>query len=153
VIAWRVLASLVGLVLLSALASASDPQKEVEAIVDGFQASLRAGDRTKALGFLDEKVAIFEAGGAELSRDEYGQHHLAGDMEFVGATANATTRRVSDVVGDAAWVTTLSTTSGEFRGKKISTRNAETMILRRSSAGWRIVHIHWSSRAAAEKSQ
>ncbi len=148
-IAGRVLAGLVGLALLSASSSRAESQKEVEAIVDAFQANLRAGDRAKVLELLDENVIIFEGGGAELSRDEYAHHHLAGDMEFVAATKSTTTRRVSELVGEAAWVTTLSRTSGEFRGKTIATRNAETIVLRRAATGWRIVHIHWSSRADA----
>jgi ketosteroid isomerase-like protein len=43
-------------------------------------------------------------------------------------------------------VLTLSETSGTFRGKEVSSRNAETLFLEKRADGWRIVHIHWSSR-------
>lgn len=47
---------------------------------------------------------------------------------------------------DAAWVLTRSETSGTFRGKEIDLLGAESVLLRRGEHGWRIVHIHWSSR-------
>ena len=36
--------------------------------------------------------------------------------------------------------------AGEFRGQEIEAHGAETMVLVRTDDGWRIRHIHWSSR-------
>lgn len=49
--------------------------------------------------------------------------------------------------GDAAWVSSTSTTNGEFRGRVVHSTGAELMVLRRTPDGWRIAAIHWSSRA------
>lgn len=38
-------------------------------------------------------------------------------------------------------------TAGTFRDKIINARGVETMLLRRTEHGWRIAHIHWSSRS------
>jgi ketosteroid isomerase-like protein len=66
-------------------------------------------------------------------------------MEFAQATKEEVVAREAGVSGDAAWVLTRSRTTGTFREKKIDLRGTETMLLRKSADGWRIVHIHWSS--------
>jgi hypothetical protein len=35
-----------------------------------------------------------------------------------------------------------------FNGRPVDRLTVETMLLRRHADGWRIQHIHWSSRAA-----
>lgn len=119
------------------------------AAVEAFHAALAAKNRDAALALLDREVVIFESGDAELSRDDYAEHHLGADMEFVSATRTEITSRESGADGDVAWVLTRSKTSGSFRGKEVATVGAETMVLsRRDDGSWRIVHVHWSSHAA-----
>ena len=129
--------------LLSAQDGPSSPGEAVAA----FHAALSSGERGAALALLDPEVLIFESGGAELSRDEYASHHLSSDMKFSTATAHTIVDQRSGGVDDVAWVLTRSETSGTFRDKTINARGVETMLLRRTAHGWRIVHIHWSSRA------
>ena len=121
---------------------------EAAAAVDAFHAALRAGDRDAALALLAEDALIFEAGGAERSRDEYASHHLASDAAYAAATEDAVTRRSGDASGDVAWVTSEGRTTGAFNGRPVDRLTVETMLLRRHGDGWRIQHIHWSSRAA-----
>jgi len=131
----------------AARAQAEPAVAEAEAALDAFHAALAAGDRDGALARLDPAVVIFEAGGAELSRDEYASHHLAGDMEFLAATTTERVDRRSGASGELVWVLTRSNTTGTFRGEDVSSRGTETALLARSANGWRIVHLHWSSRA------
>jgi ketosteroid isomerase-like protein len=44
-----------------------------------------------------------------------------------------------------AWVATEGRLTGTYKGKAIDLPTTETMLLRRSGRGWKIVHIHWSS--------
>jgi ketosteroid isomerase-like protein len=120
---------------------------EAAAAVDAFHAALRAGDREAALALLAEDALIFEAGGAERSRDEYASHHLASDAAYAAATSDMVTRRAGDASGDVAWITTEGRTTGTFNGRPVDRLTVETMLLRRHADGWRIQHIHWSSRA------
>jgi hypothetical protein len=46
---------------------------------------------------------------------------------------------------NVAWIASESRNTGTFRGRAIDSMSKETMVLRRTPAGWRIVHIHWSS--------
>lgn len=113
--------------------------------IDAFHAALKRGDTKSALMFLSEDALIFESGAVESSRAEYESHHLKSDAEF---SATTTRTRISERVteaGDMASVMRVELVNGSFRGRPINSRSVETMTLRQTSAGWRIVHIHWSS--------
>ena len=136
------------LILPSSLlcASVAAPAKDdPAAVVRSFHEALSAGDREHVLGALDPAVVIFEQGGAEMSRDEYASEHLVADIEFSRSTRSKVVDQRVQRTGRSACVLTISETSGTFRGKDVSSRNAETMVLESKSSGWRIVHVHWSS--------
>ena len=147
----RPVSRMLALTLLGALAvlspaMADKPASSPEQVVAGLHAALAAGDRESALAALDPGVLIFESGGAELSREEYASHHLGSDMAFAGSVARSIDDQQSGTSGDVAWVVTRSTTVGTFRDKAIDSPGTETVLLRRTEQGWRIFHIHWSSR-------
>ena len=116
-------------------------------VVDAFHAALKAGDTVGALTFLAADVMIFEEGGAERSRDEYASHHLGSDAAFAAASEATVARRSGWADGDFAWITSEGRTTGQFNGRAVDSLTAETMVLKRHADGWRIHHIHWSSRA------
>lgn len=49
--------------------------------------------------------------------------------------------------GDVAQATSPRTTQGQYRGRAVNSVGAELMVLTRFADGWKIVAIHWSSRA------
>ncbi|HET6638950.1 MAG TPA: nuclear transport factor 2 family protein [Gemmatimonadota bacterium] len=117
----------------------------VRAVVEGFKGALAAGDSTAALGYLHRDLVVYEAGEAE-TLAEYRASHLSSDMEF--AAAVETTILQQGVIvrpGMALWVSE-SESKGEFRGQAIDAHGAETIILLPTDAGWKILHVHWSSR-------
>lgn len=154
-----------GLLLIAGPALAHEPAKPAAALsaslppaaqaaaqaVDGFHAALAAGDTDKALGLLAPDVLIVEEGGAERSRAEYAGHHLAADAAFTRAVPGAPLSRSGQAEGDLAYIVSESRMTGVYGGKPVDRLSAETMILRRGPAGWKIIHIHWSSRAARPK--
>jgi len=117
-------------------------------VVAAFHAALAAGDSAGAVALLDSAVVIFESGGAELSAAEYAGHHLPGDMAFSAGTTRTIEDQEVGTAGEVAWVLTRSRTTGTFRDRAVDVRGVETMVLRRTPAGWRIAHVHWSSRRA-----
>ena len=137
---------LIGSVSLRAQEDRDSPAQAVTS----FHEALASGDRDAVLGFMDSDVLIFESGGAELSRDEYASHHLGADMAFSAATSQTIIEQREGEAGDTGWVLTRSETTGTFREKEIDILGTETVLLRREEHGWRIVHIHWSSRSKAE---
>jgi len=138
----------IGIMLIASagmLSGAETPAPEVT--VDEFHGAMSEGSSEKVLDHLAPDVIIFEGGGAEMSRDEYAHHHLGGDMKYTAATSREIVDRKTVSAGEAAWVLTRTKTTGQYRDKEVDRVGTETMLLRRTSEGWKIAHIHWSSRA------
>ncbi|HYR10175.1 MAG TPA: DUF4440 domain-containing protein, partial [Longimicrobium sp.] len=129
-----------------AAAPAQSDSAAAAAVVEQFHRALAAGDSAAALALLAPEATILESGGVE-TRTEYRGHHLPGDIEFARAVRSERGPVRVTVRGDVAWTVSTSTTQGEFRGRQINSSGAELMVLTRTTSGWRISAIHWSSRA------
>lgn len=145
--------AITALSLFSGPALARAPQIDVpetaqaaNATVDRFFAALAAGDLDQAGAELDPNVIILENGGAEHSAAEYLGGHAKGDARFLKEARRMLTRRTARVGGDLAWVASESELHAQKDGAPIAIASTETMVLRTTEAGWKIVHIHWSSR-------
>ncbi|OYX58049.1 MAG: DUF4440 domain-containing protein [Brevundimonas subvibrioides] len=121
--------------------------EEAAGVVDGFHAALETGDTAAALSLMSDDVMIFEEGAAERSRAEYASHHLEADAAYAAASQSALSRRAGWASGDVAWIVSEGETKGQAGNSATGRLTVETMILKRGPNGWRIQHIHWSSRA------
>ena len=120
---------------------------EAATVVDAFHAALKAGDASKAASLLDDAVLIFEAGGAERSRSDYAAHHLPADAAFAKLATETLNRRSGGGGGNFAWIASEGAVRPQAEGKAQPRITTETMILEKAAGVWRIVHVHWSSRA------
>jgi len=129
---------------LSVVPTAPD-SAAIVALVEAFHAALAAGDSVGVLALLAPDAVVLESGDLE-ARAEYAAHHLGADMAFVRAVPS--TRVTTEVFqdGNAAWVASITTSKGTYRGREIASQGAELMVLSRTDAGWRVRAIHWSSR-------
>ncbi|MGH7476669.1 MAG: YybH family protein [Longimicrobiales bacterium] len=125
--------------------SAQDPAAAVKAAVDGFTAALQRGDSTAALEFLHPQLVVYEAGHAE-TREQYRSGHLGSDMAFLQAVAQETLSEQVVLGYDMATYLSEYTARGRFRDREIDAHGTETMVLVPTAEGWKIRHIHWSSR-------
>ncbi len=116
------------------------------AVVDGFSKALARADFKTVSSALDPMAIILESGGAERSREEYMGNHAIADALFLGNAHVALERRTARIDGNTAWVASESEIHASEDGKPLTLLSTETMILHKSTDGWRIVHIHWSSR-------
>lgn len=116
------------------------------AVVDQFGRALASGDLETAGTLLEADVLILEAGGAERSRGEYLGHHAISDAAFLKGTHSKLKQRRARIYGDMAWVGSESELHASKDGKPLTLLSTETKVLERIGAGWRIVHVHWSSR-------
>jgi ketosteroid isomerase-like protein len=121
------------------------------ATVDRFFAALSAGDLGAAAAELDPEVIILESGGAEYSAAEYLGGHAKHDAEFLGTAQQKPGRRTARASGDLAWVASESELQAQDDGRPVTILSTETMVLRATDAGWKIVHIHWSSRTRKQQ--
>lgn len=116
------------------------------AVVDAFGKALAAADFERVEALLDPAVIILEGGGAERSRQEYLSHHARADARFLAGSHSDLKRRTARIDGDTAWVASESELHAKRDGKPITLLSTETMVLGKTPQGWKIVHIHWSSR-------
>lgn len=142
----RTTAILASAVLMGSAPFLAQAPATPEIVVAAFHAAMDSGDGQAVLAFLMPDAVVFESGGAELSRAEFAEHHLQVDMEFAAGTSRELTDQRSGTSGEVAWVLSRTRTTGQFRGRDVRRVGVETMLLRRTPDGWRIVHIHWSSR-------
>lgn len=122
--------------------------QEAAKVVDAFHAALVNSDGAAAAALLAVDALIFESGHAERSRAEYASHHAGADAAYAAAVPSKLTQRSGFVQGDTAWIVSESRATGSYKDKPVDRVTTETMILRKTAEGWRIPHIHWSSRAA-----
>jgi ketosteroid isomerase-like protein len=115
-------------------------------VVDAFGEALKANRIEEASRLLAEDVLVLESGGAERSRAQYLAEHAGADAAYLQGAEQRVTARRARVLGELAWVGTETRTTTRKDGKPRTSLGTETMVLRRTGAGWRIVHIHWSSR-------
>ena len=113
-------------------------------IVGRFHAALEHGDSAGAATLLDERAVILESGELE-TRDDYLGHHLTADIAFARTVRSSRQLRRVQQAGDGAWVVSISRAVGTFAGRPVDSEGVELMTLVRTSAGWRIAAIHWSS--------
>lgn len=122
-------------------------------VVDAFSAAIKAVKIDEAAKLLDPTVLILESGSSERSRDEYLGEHAIADAAFMQTTQQQLRYRQAQVSGDVAWVGTESLLTTMKDGKATMFLSTETMVLKNTAEGWRIVHIHWSSRPAPKGGQ
>lgn len=116
------------------------------AVVDRFFAALSSGDLEQAGAQLDPNIVILESGGAEHSAAEYLSGHAKSDAQFLKGSHHVLSRRTARATGDLAWIASESELHVDKDGKPSTLASTETMVLRSGKDGWKIVHIHWSSR-------
>lgn len=126
-------------------------EKDPVQTVDAFHAALVGGEADKAAELLDDKALIYEEGDAEASKQQYAEHHLPADIAFLKTMHETITKRSHDTAATLAWVATEGRMVGRYKDKDIDRTTTESMVLRRTAGGWRIVHIHWSSKATSGK--
>jgi ketosteroid isomerase-like protein len=131
-----------------ALAQDSQPEADesaVRAVVQGFKDALAAGDSSTALSYLHPDLVVYEAGRAEVLA-EYRAGHLAADMEFAAAVETTVLEQGVIVRPEMALWVSERASKGELRERAIDAHGTETIVLLPTDSGWKILHVHWSSR-------
>ena len=123
---------------------AGEVSAPVVAIADAFHDALRHGDAKAVMELLAPDAMILENGFAQTPA-EYEQHHLQDDIEFARAVPSVRSVLKAQIDGNVAWIVSTSRTNGTFHEREIDSAGVELMVLSKSSAGWRIGAIHWSS--------
>jgi ketosteroid isomerase-like protein len=117
--------------------------------VDAFHAALKKKDTAAALSLLDRGLVVFEFGVIDPTVEAYAFQHLPFDIDVAAASAWTIESRRVGGEGDERWVlSSYHVTGKQADGSAIDQITLETMILRRTSGLFRIVHMHWSTNDA-----
>ncbi len=138
--------SLVSLtVAFEAPAQSPSDSAAAAAVVEQFHAALVAGDSARVVSLLADDVVIAEAGAIE-TRAEYIGHHLGADMKASRSSKGDRTVVRVTVMRDAALIAARTINPPTGAQGNTGSELAELMIVSRTSSGWRIRAVHWSSR-------
>ncbi len=119
----------------------------ITAVAEKFHTTLATGKRDEVMSLLQPDALVVE-GGTMQTRVEYEGEHLGEDIAYARAVPRKQLKVVVRQEGNVAWVTSTFRVTGTFQGKPVDSLAAETMVLTKSSAGWAIRSIHWSSHKA-----
>lgn len=125
-----------------------DAGKAALEAVEAFQRAMDLGDAAAAAALLADDLVVYEGGHVERSKAEYAEGHLPADIAFSRQVKSEITTSSVRATGDIAVVMQESRTQGTYNGKPVDSFGVGTLVLRRHAEGWRITHIHWSSRKA-----
>ena len=122
----------------------------IKSVVEDFHEALAAGESDRVMSLLLPDALIVESGTVQ-TRDEYEREHLAEDIAYARAVPSTPRDSVVRQEGNVAWVTSTFRVIGKFQDQPVDSIAAETIVLTKTPAGWRIRTIHWSSRKGSSK--
>jgi ketosteroid isomerase-like protein len=138
------------LILMAGISRGEPAATDTAAITSAagdFHKALSDGKPDQVMALLAPDALIIE-GGTVQTRNEYQSEHLAEDIAFARAVPSTQRSIVVRQEGNVAWVTSTFSVTGSFEDKPVDSLAAETMVLTKTPAGWRIRTIHWWSHKA-----
>ena len=135
------------LLILTTSTKADEEKYGPTQIADALHEALTAGDQEQIFDVIAPDVLIFESGGVEASREEYASHHMHSDMKFMAGMDREIISRQVTQDGAMAVVSTSSKLVGSYQDNQLDLASTETLVLKKGDHGWRIHHIHWSSKS------
>ena len=123
----------------------SGAETDAGKIITQFHKAIKKGYQKKARSLLDDNVVIFEGGKVERSADDYANHHMISDMQYLAKINTEVLEHSVKVVGDTAYSMSRTKSTGQVKGKYINSEGMESMVLLKKEGKWKITHIHWSN--------
>ncbi|AQS36391.1 SnoaL-like domain [Shewanella psychrophila] len=118
----------------------------VTKVVSEFHRAIQTGNEASVKRILAKNVLIYEGGNVERSLLEYASHHMQADMAYLKGLTVIMIEQQIQVYGNTAISTSVTKSSGLYKGKSIDSQGMETLVLNKETGGeWQIVHIHWSN--------
>lgn len=127
-------------------ASISPAAKDAVQVVDAFMAALSAGQLDVARQLMAPDAVVIANGNAFGLRDDYIDGAAKGDAAALRTVQRELLRRDARAGTDVAWVLSEKRVRAGAAAQGPSEVVIETMLLAKTSAGWKITHIHWSGR-------
>ena len=154
----RLLTACALLLALPSLAAAQDRPADataVEAWLKGYDAAFIAKDLAKLATFYHPDVTIYEGTGINNGWADYRDRHLGPELkafenlEFAHSDIKVTLMPG----GESGYATSRYTIKAKMGERLLDSEGLETLMLVKTSDGWKIRHSHTSSRARRPAAQ
>jgi len=120
---------------------------EVEQVVDLFMAALVTGQLDAARSLMTPDAVVVANGQVFATRDAYIDGAAKGDAAALRTVQTDLVHRNASTDDAMAWVMSEKRLRNASGPQAASQRVVETMMLARTTSGWKITHVHWSGRA------
>jgi ketosteroid isomerase-like protein len=143
---------MISFVLSTAFLAASvgkpvDVPDAVITVLRDYRAAMEALSIEKLAAVFDPDLFLFEGTHQNVSWADYRDNHIGPEMKDWSRFKVLETRIVDAVIGaDIASVATVSTCLIVAAGKPLKISAAESFVLVRGEAGWKIRHLHYSGK-------
>jgi ketosteroid isomerase-like protein len=125
----------------------SPATREAVQVVNDFMGALASGQLEAARQFMTPDALVIANGQVLGNRDEYINGAAKGDSAALRNVQRELLNRDAGTRADSGWVVSEKRMRAPAGTKGPSELVlTETMLLARTSAGWKIAHIHWSGR-------
>ena len=115
-------------------------------VVNAFMTAMSNGNLALAQKFLDPGVVVVNNGVIHGSRNDYLNGQAKSDAAYLQGAQRQLLRRQARAGANVAWVISEKVLRMNESGKVSARLTSETMLLVKAIDGWKIIHIHWSSR-------
>ena len=132
----------------SRVATRATPADAAVQVVNDFMAALADGQLDAARQFMAPNAMVVANGQVLGNRDGYIDGAAKGDAAALKTVERVLVHRDAQVAADTAWVLSEKRVRAAGAPDGPSEPVFETMLLARTSSGWKISHIHWSTRPA-----
>ena len=122
----------------------------IEAWLKGYDAAFNAKDLERLASFYHPDVTIYEGGGINNGWVDYRDRHLGPELKaFENLQFGHSNTKVTLLPGgQSAYVTSEYAIKAKMGERDLDSRGLETLVLIKTSEGWKIRHSHTSSRPA-----
>jgi ketosteroid isomerase-like protein len=126
----------------------SPAANEAVQVVNGFMAALASGELENARQLMAPDAVVIANGQVLGDRDTYINGAAKGDAAALGTVQRDLLRRDAKAGSDLAWVLSEKRLRAPGATDGPNEVVIETMLLAKTTAGWKITHVHWSGRHA-----
>lgn len=134
--------------LVAAMQAGASEAAAVEAWLQGYDAAFNSKDVAKLAPFYHPDVTIYEGTGINNGWADYRDRHLGPELKaFENLEFGHTDTKVTLMPGgESAYATSRYTIKARMGERLLDSEGLETLVLVKTSDGWKIRHSHTSSR-------
>ena len=115
-------------------------------VVGDFMTALSTNNLAAARELMEPGVVVITNGVIRGSRDAYMAQQATADADYMRRAQRQLLRRDARAGPNMAWVVSEKLFKVPDGDPKAAIATSETIVLVKTPAGWKIAHIHWSSR-------